>query len=295
MNFHFSKYVNIICILAIKCFGSTVVELHNVVHLNNQLQKVENTFNMDRNGKYVNYNDYMESLVVLPVLLLSLGTLLVIFSYVFHKIPQKYLSFYTCNSTNEYVQSIQKYLHSLIIFGVCLSMVLVVIGYSKLIKGSSSAVNSIDILTDLFTYFYISGKELLLIGNNINDSLEQASTSCPMVSLYQPLIDSYITYAETYILYVEDVASASKLMSRMLSRYGIIVSSVVVWVLFFLGISIVLAAFVYIHYNHSKIRRDILSRSVPVISWLFLASCCLCMILLVIKYRMKLYDSFMTA
>jgi hypothetical protein len=223
--------------------------MHNFPHLNQDLEKVDNTFNITSN---LEYNDYTESLIVLPSYIGASGVLLM-FAFVLILAMRFCCQCARCRPKIIYEAdavnraSKKKRLAIISIFFLCLVILSdssIIAGNVLVIVGVKSGLSSINSFSNTFESLTDDGIVLQDEGVILETELTSAvSSGCTEASYLTPYITDYNTAVDSYMKYVDNIPNKLDNIHSGIVKYGIQIKNAVVYT-FFVVIILFLSFFI---------------------------------------------------
>lgn len=214
---------------------SLVSNLHNIPHLDKNLDDVDNKFNISTNFEY---NDYVESLVVVPSII-ALCVFFLLFGFVIILISRCCFDCSKCRRTvydNDVRKSKKRMWLILSILAIVLAIFsdsTVIVGNVFITNGVNQGLNSLDSLQDTFVTLNNDGDTLVTETTYLQSNLELAiANDCTEAVYMQQYITDIDNAINQYFGYVEDIPNKFDNVHEFIVKYVISIKNRVIWTFF---------------------------------------------------------------
>jgi hypothetical protein len=223
-----------------------VRQTHDILHLDSSLHEVDNTFNITVNSFL---NDYTQSLIPIPAILMSLGLLAIVVLFVVHFI--QLCRRCCCDSSSSNQDALTEAIHSNGVknanrygfIGICFFVFLVLtlladqillFGNESLSDGVNTAKDAVNYMDTLSSTLLDQGYVLQNYGTVLTTDFQSASsgTSCTIPSQYLTYIDDYNTYIQEFVDTVSPIPGQCSDVHDGLDKWGITYKNQTIWVLY---------------------------------------------------------------
>lgn len=247
-----------------------VEQCHKILHLDNHLQQVSNQFQAFH---IHHWNNYVKSLLPVPIICSSLGILAVFtlqFFLILRMYNKKYRFLPKITMTGRKSLTLVKYAidpRFFLLFKVFIILVIIFVdeillfGSYYLQQGVNSAKDNISTLKGNITSLIDQGDNLYAYGNFLSNDLntvtsfQSSCNSSVLTSLNEGISTSYDVYVNDYLSYLTPLPGKCDDSDDNLDRWGIRYKNDSVWTIYSLFISLVVIYAISLRWKNKIISR----------------------------------------